>query len=290
MTWAQTASGDGFELNLIDPALLGFGPPGFATVATASKTMDFKGGGGGVDYIDGRALIPVWGKEFDGGTVIGAQLAYRWATVDVSSVLGLPRQTLQSAEIQLTAAHFPTGDRGWVGAVIASPGLSSDFKKTASDDFSFSVIALGGYQFSPKFIAVAAGVYVHSIGEDTFVPGAGFLWRPTPEWSVQITPPIGAIAWSPDKNWTLSLSAYPAGGAWGVDNAGTSHQVAAVKLDDWRVGLAAERKFGPHFRVTAQVGSNFGGKLELRDSSQRVLFGRDLNGSLFGLLGVSWNF
>lgn len=278
------------DMNLIDPALLGFGPPGFSSVVTVSRAMDFSNGGGAVDYTDGRALLPVWAHETEDGTVFGATLAYGWASLDASGALGLPRQNLHTLELQLTAAHFPKGDEGWMGLAIVSPGLATDFKSVSSDDFAFSAIVVAGYQFSPRFTLSAAAFYAHSIGEDTVVPGIGVVWRPNDHWIVQLTPPIGAVGWSPSKDWTFSLSAYPSGGAWGVDQAGQDRNIEAIQLEGWRAGLGVERRVGDHLRLSAQVGMNFGGQLELRDRNGGVLFSRDLDSSPFGLLGAAWNF
>jgi hypothetical protein len=278
------------DMNLIDPALLGFAPPGFSAVITVSKAMDFSNGGGSVDYTDGRALLPVWAHETEDGTVFGATLAYGWASLDASGALGLPRQNLNTLELQLTAAHFPKGDEGWMGLAIVSPGLTTDFKNVSSDDFSFSAIVVAGYQFSPRFTLSAAAFYAHSIGEDTVAPGIGVVWRPNEQWIVQLTPPIGAVGWSPNKNWIFSLSAYPSGSAWGIDQEGKDRNTKAIQLEGWRAGLDMERRVGDHLRLSVQVGMNFGGQLELRDRNGGVLFNRDLDSSPFGLLGAAWNF
>lgn len=280
------------SLGVIDPALLGFGSPGVSAVGTVSEPMDFDGGGGSVKFYDGRSKIPVWSKRFEEGSVLGASLGYGWASLEVdgADALGLERQNLHSLEFQLTAAHFPKSGEGWMGLAIVNPGLKTDFTNVSGDDFSLSAILVGGYQFSPRFTLSAAAVYFHSIGEDRFIPGVGAVWKPNDEWIVQLTPPIAAIGWTPHHDWTISISAYPSGGSWDVDDQGEDGRIEAIKLDGWRSGLGVERRFGDHWRFNFQVGVNFGGELELRDDSERVLFGRDLDPSLFGMVGLAWSF
>ena len=281
---------DETKMDLIDPALLGFGKPGFSTAVTMSGSMDFENGGGSVNYLDGRALIPLWGKESDPETFIGVMLGYGWASLDVDHTLGVDRLSLTTLECQFTAAHFPKSDQGWMGIGIISPGISTDFNHVTGDDFSLSALGVWGYQFSPSFTLSAAGFLNYSLGETMAIPGIGVVWRPTDTLIVQLTPPIAAIGWTPLKDWTFSFSAYPAGGAWDVDREGAGGKVESVKLEGWRTGLGAERKIGEHLRISAQVGVNIGGTLELRDGSDHKLFREDLAPSICGLLGASYAF
>jgi hypothetical protein len=281
---------DPVEMNLIDPALLGFGPPGFSTAFTASGSMDFEKSGGSVDYFDSRTLIPLWGREIDPETFIGVMLGCGWASLDVDRTLGVDRLSLTTLECQITAAHFPEADQGWMGIGIISPGVSTDFNHLTGDDFSFSALAVWGYQFSPRFTLSAAGFFNYSIGETTAVPGIGVVWRPTDTLILQLTPPIAAIGWTPVKDWTISFSAYPAGGGWDVDREGTDGNVERIQLEGWRTGLGVERKIGQHLRISVQAGVNIGGKIELRDGSDRKLFSEDLDPSMFGMIGASYSF
>lgn len=278
------------SMNLLDPALMGFGSPGFKSAMTASQTMDFEDGGGSVDIFDARVLLPVWGTKIAEGTFIGMEFGYTWASLDTTGALGLGRQNLQTLEMQFNAAHFPEEDEGWMGLVIVSPGLASSFDGISGDDFAFNALMVGGYQFSPSLTLSAAAVYFHSIGEDRVYPGVGVVWRPNDEWILQLIPPVIGVGWSPTKDWTLSLSAYPAGGGWDVGNEGTLGNVEAVQLDGWRSGFGVERQIGEHWRLNAQVGLNFGGELKLYDRGGDTIFSRDLDPSLFFLFGAAWMF
>jgi hypothetical protein len=276
--------------NLIDPAMFGLGTPGFGTQVTASGEQEFEDGDGGLDLVTGRVRVPLWAYDFGGGTLLGASCTYNWAALGLGDTLGISNLALHDVSLQLGLAHFPKADAGWMGLAIASPGWASDFSAGSSEAFNFTGVLVAGYQFSPQLTAAVAGVYMHAIGESVALPGVGVIWRPSQEWLVQATAPVFAVGYQASDSIRYSFSAYPAGGAWAVDRVGSGGEVEAVKLQGWRAGLGVEYRLDKHWRITAQAGMNFGGQLELRDSSERVLFGRDLEPSPFALLGVTWAF
>jgi Domain of unknown function (DUF6268) len=276
--------------SLIDPALFGFGPPAFAVEATGSGEMNFENGGGSVSYQDSRALIPLWNKEVNSETFVGATLACGLASLDTNQILGMDRLDLSTVELQFTGSHFPASDSGWMGLGILSPGLTTDFNHLSSNDLTFSILGVMGYQFTPQFTLAGSAYVNYSINQTTAIPGVGIIWRPQDSLIVQLTPPVAAIGWTPTKDWTFSISAYPSGGAWDVDREGKINNVESVKLEGWRTGLGVEHQIGEHFKITTQVGVNLAGKLELRDNSDHLLLNKNLNSSPFGLLGISYLF
>ncbi len=276
--------------DFIDPALFGLGAPGFSTQVTGSGELDFKDGKGGLDLRDGRVRLPLWKYDFGGGTLLGASLTYNWAALGLGDTLGVSNLTLHDVSLQLGLVHFPEADSGWMGLALVSPGLGSDFSAGSSEAFNFNAVLVAGYQFSPQLTVAAAGVYLHSIGETVAIPAIGAIWRPNKEWLVQATAPVLAVGYQASDSLRYSLSAYPTGGAWAVDRAGNDGAVEAVKLSGWRAGLGVEYRADRHWRISAQVGMNFGGQLELRDAAEHVLFGSDLEPSPFVLLGVTWAF
>jgi hypothetical protein len=278
------------SLDLIDPGLFGFGMPGAKTEFTFSAAQDFTAGDGALSLLDGRVRLPVWGRELEEGTMLGASISYGWSALELEldgvPGIGLGPQFLQEVELQLGIVHFPTaaqGDEGWMGIGIVSPGMGGRA-------FAFTAIGLAGYQYSKRFTLAVAGIYRYSLGETLALPGVGFLWQPTPQWLVQATAPVFAIGWKPAPELTYSLCAYPAGGRWGVDHQGTDGKIAGITLESWRAGCGVEYTWRDHWRLTAQVGLNLAGKLELRQAGERVILGRDLESSAFGLLGVAWTF
>ncbi len=277
----------------IDPALLGFGAPGFSIATTGSGTMDYDESSrksGSLDLFDVRVRAPLNGIKLGESAFGGVSLNYQYTYFDATRLLGLKQQTLHSADLQFFLARFPTTNQGWMGILLVNPGISSDFRNLSGDSFSLTAVAVVGYQFSDRLTLAVSGAYNHSIGEDVVVPGVGVIWRPTDTITLQLLPPLVSIGWTPLPEWTFSVTTYPGGGAWNVDRQGTAKNVDAINLELWRAGLGVERRFGDHWRVTAVAGANLGGKIELRDSSQRVLADRDLKPSAFGLLGLAWDF
>jgi Domain of unknown function (DUF6268) len=245
---------------------------------------------GALDLADGRMRIPFWGHRWENGTMMSGSLTYSWTQLGMDNPLGLSSTTLHALDLNLSLAHLPREDQGWMGLLILSPGVATDFDQITRDDVTLTAIGVLGYQISPSLSLAVAGYAHQAAGETTAFPGVGVLWKPTDTTIVQLTPPIVALGWNPQKDWTLSLAAYPTGSAWDVDHSGTDGMVEAIKFSAWRVGLGVEYRIWDHLRLTAQVGVNFGGEIELRDASERVLWGRDLEASPFGLIGAAWTF
>lgn len=273
---------------LIDPALLGFGAPDPAVTVTFSQPLDYSNTPGSIDLFETRLRVPMFGRRFDSGWALGASLIHEYTSADFNGALGLSSADLHALELQLSAACLPVADSGWMGLVIASPGLATEFQGISSDDFGIRVIAVAGYQFSPRFTLAVSGYFEQMVGEQMAMPGIGVLWRPAPDWIAQITPPIGAIGWRAAENLTFNIAAFPSGGAWNLDQDPAA--VDAVILRGFRVGLGAEYCLGQNWRINVLAGMNVGGEIEFRDDAGRVLRESDLESSAFGMIGVSRRF
>lgn len=250
--------------------------------------MDFSDGSGTLDMFETRVRVPLFKRRLDSGLRYGASLIHEYTMADFNGVLGLGRLDLQSLELQMSAGYFPRTSTGWMGLLIASPGLASDFDGLSSDDFTFRVIAVGGYQFSRTFTLALAGYFSHSMEEQRALPGIGIIWRPSPRWAVQLTPPIGAVVWRATDSLAFNLTAFPSGGSWNVnDDAG---RVNGVVISGYRVGAGLEYKLNPTWRFNLLAGMNVGGDFELRDSGNNVIRESDLDAVPFGMLGISCRF
>jgi hypothetical protein len=276
------------SMPLIDPALLGFGKPEPAVTATFSQPLDYSDTPGSIDLFETRLRLPVFGRRLDSGWAFGASLIHEYTSADFNGTLGLGSADLHALELQLSATFLPVADSGWMGLVIASPGLATDLQGISADDFSMRVIAVAGYQFSPRITLAVSGYFEQIVGEQMAMPGIGVIWRPAPDWIVQLTPPIGAIGWRATENLTFNLAAFPSGGAWNLDQDSTA--VDAVILSGFRVGLGAEYRLGQNWRINVLAGMNIGGEIEFRDDAERVLRESDLDSSAFGMIGLSRRF
>ncbi len=271
---------------LIDPAALGFGAPAFTADFTAQGTLDYQNGSGGIDLYEFRALAPL-AKWESGSWLFGTGLNYSGTGADFGGASGLGSTTLHQLEVQLFTAYEEKSSPWWALGFL-SPGIASDFKDLGSDAFAATGLGLIGYHWNAR-LDLAAGVFAgYRLGEAIVLPAVGFIWRPTERCIVQATPPILAIGWQPNTDWTLGLVGYPAGGSWEI--GGKNEAVRQIDLTLWRAALSLERRFGPHWRVSARGGMAFGGEVEFRDASERVLSSSDLDPSPFGALAVKWAF
>jgi hypothetical protein len=271
---------------LIDPAALGFGAPAFTLDTTVQGQLDYQEkGGGSLDLLEVRTIIPL-GKIERGNWLFGAALNYSWTHADFGALRGLGTVELQTIEATLVASFSRETSPWWVLAFV-SPGISTDFSDVGSDSFNGSALGLLGYRLNPR-LDLAIGVFAgYSLGEESVMASAGFIWRPDDQWIVQATPPIVAIGWQPSEDWTISAVGYPGGGSWEV---GEKNAVRQIDLSLWRVALSVERKLGEHWRISARAGVAFAGELELRDSDARVLDSPDLDPAPFGAVAIKWAF
>lgn len=276
------------RVGLLDTALLGFGSPDPAFTATYFQPMDFSDGTGSLDMFETRLRVPLFKKRLDSGWRYGASLIHEYTMADFNGVLGLGRLDLQTLELQMSLSRFPRAESGWMGLLIASPGVATDFDGLSSDDFAFRVIAVGGYQFSRRLTLALAGYFSHSLDEQRVLPGVGIIWRPSNSWAVQLTPPIGAVVWRASESLAFNLTAFPSGGTWDVGEEQSA--VSGVVISGYRVGLGAEYRLGSAWRLNVLAGMNVGGDIELRDSSNNVVREADLDAAAFGMVGVSCRF
>jgi len=274
-------------LELIDPAALGFGFAGFIIDTTVQGRLDYDGReGGGVDLSEVRAIAPV-GKVDLGNWLVAATVNYSWTQADFGGLRGLGTANLHTIEANIVLAYRRADSPWWLLSFI-SPGISTDFNNVSGEAFNASALGLLGYRWYPR-LDLALGVFAdYSLNDVTVMGSIGVIWRPNDRWIVQATPPIVAIGYRPNSDWTISAVTYPGGGKWEV--GGREQDVREVDLSLWRAALSIERKFGPHWRVSARGGVAFGGELELRDSQSRVLVNRDLEPAPFGAVAVRWAF
>lgn len=275
------------RFELIDPAALGFGFAGFTVDTTLQSQLDYDDGrGGGVDLLEVRTITPL-GKVNYGNWLFAATLNYSWMHTDFGGLAGLRTVDLHNFEATIVASYRPTDSRWWLLGFL-SPGISTDFNQVSGDAFSISALGLLGYRWSDR-LDLALGVFAdYSLNEATVLGSIGVIWRPNDRWIVQATPPIIAIGYKPTADWTISAVTYPGGGEWEVGDR--DQNVRQVDLSMWRAALSVEKKFGPHWRVSARAGYSFGGELELRDSAERVIAESDLEPAPFGAVAVRWAF
>ena len=276
-------------VELIDPAALGFGAPAVTLDFTFQNSLDYESESGGLDLLEVRAIAPLAGTK-RGNLFLGAGLNYAGISADFGGFGGQfsqERKDLHTISLQLFAAYDSKASPWWALGFL-TPGLSTDFTDIGSDAFTANALGLIGYHWSDR-LDLAAGIFANwSLSEVMVLPALGLIWRPNDQWILQATPPIIALGYRPTSDWTLGLVAYPGGGAWEVGDS--SDPIRQINLTLWRAALSIEKKFGPHWRLSLRSGLAFGGDLEFRDSTARVLSATDLDPAPFAAAALKWAF
>lgn len=269
---------------LIDPAAFGFGRPGYMLDTAWVGRQDFDGAAGGVDMFELRLIAPLAGWKLGDGR-LGISLGYNFTQLDLNGAMGLGRQDLHNVQAQLTYFWSPQASKWW-GLGFVTPGIATDFKGISSNAFQIAGLGLLGYKLSDTF-SVAGGVFTSYSHEDGRVyPAVGFIWEPKP-FIVQITPPFLVFGWRASDKFTLALSAYPSGGSWDVEQAGA---VRTIDFTGWQGAASVSWRATERLLVSVRGGVNFRGELELRTSSQDVIFNRNVDPAPFAALNVRFQF
>lgn len=134
-----------------------------------------------------------------------------------------------------------------------TPGYYSDLHNKSSDAFRLGARALMITTWTPTIKTVGGIVYLDR-DDYPFVPGAGLIWTPTPDWDIHIAMPKPKVAYRFDANPGRERWAYLAGefggGAWAFEYEG---QDDIMNYSDLRllVGMEQRGPAGPAFRIEA---------------------------------------
>ena len=269
-----------------DVGAFGIGGAGFTFESTWNDSVGLDGGGD-LERLDARLNLPLFSTPLGKGTRFNAGVRYGWDRIELASPVLTDSLYLHTLEANLSLTHFPGQDAtGWFWIAQVGPGMASDFQSLSSDDFQISALGVLGKKFTPTF-SLAAAVYARQqAGEFEAFPGIGLIWEPSPHWQIRLTPPAPSITWSPDPTLNFSLVAWPGGGAWNLADG----PAGRLDLSSFRAGLAAEKRFGDHFRAGIAAGWNFAGSLEIEDRSGRTVLDRDLDDGVFGSFTLRWVF
>ncbi|RBP42380.1 hypothetical protein DES53_10686 [Roseimicrobium gellanilyticum] len=270
---------------LIDPAARGFGKPSYALDFTWQDELSLDDGPGGLEMWEARALVPL-AKFGDENLMFGLSLGYEARGFDLGGEIPIDTD-LHVLETQVAVRWQPKDSRWW-GLGFVTPGLATDFEDVDGDAFNLTALAIAGYQWSDTLDFAGGVVMTYDLGDVKVYPALGFIWEPSKEFIVQATPPIVAVGWRPVDSWTLALVTYPAGGGWSVGSG--EEEVRQIDLTLWRAALSLEKSVGDHWSFSLRAGVSFGGELELRSESERVLRDTDLDPAIFAAAAVKWSF
>ncbi len=133
----------------------------------------------------------------------------------------------------------------WKYWLRLEPGLGSDFESDlGSDAFKVSALALASYQFSERFSGAIGAFYSNELGESTVLPVAGFIYKPSRQWSISLTVPRAQVAYAPTSDWIFSLNAYPSGGSWEIQDPGDEDGTAEFNFGSVRANASIDYRLG----------------------------------------------
>lgn len=148
----------------------------------------------------------------------------------------------------------------WMFGGFFRLGLATDFDHVTSDDLFFDVGGGVGYRLSDRFTIGAGAVVLDIGGDDTFIPGIGFIWQPCDPITVSLLGPVFRASWDPSEDWRLSFDVRSSGGTWNIDSDGDSR---LLNLRSWRAGLHAQRRLTGEWWLEGGAGLTFANKVEL---------------------------
>ena len=194
-------------------------------------------------------------------------------------------EDLHSVELPLYLIHT-TRNSPWIFGAWLKPSLSTDFDHIDSDDI-FVDLALGAaYKFSDRLYLGAGVAGFDLFGNESFVPGPGFIWMPTDEIAVRLIGATFTADWEATEDWRFGIDVRSAGGVWNIDDNNRSR---TLDFTSFRAGLHAHRRIVDSWWVEGGAGFTFANEIDLRTPSglglnENVL--GDLDEGLYGFLAV----
>ena len=184
-----------------------------------------------MDYVDGPAGVDVPGRLYNAG------LDLMWRT---------------------------QWDERWGSMIAVAPAVASDFQSNV-DAVRITGRALATWQWVPDRVTLIFGVVYLDRNDLNVLPGAGMIWKPTPDFRLDLMFPRPKVAWRlghlPEEreDW-LYVSGTLGGRTWAVEReSGISDQLT---LRDYRISLGCERIVEGGGGLFAEIGWVFGRELE----------------------------
>ncbi len=260
--------------------------PGFrlgAATYTHRFSADFDNLPGDVSSDRFDLWAPVLPLNFGDMHVI-ASLGYEATRYDTSAVTLLPEDTLHRVNMPVVFLHDISEE--WIWGAMVMPTYAGN---TGGDAFTYSAALGAGYQWNPNLEVFGGVYYAENFGEEVFVPGIGFVWRPAPRWKVSVLPPMGAISYSLSDKWLLSLYGQYRSPSWNskADAAGPQR---LVNMSSFSLGLKAEYNLGGAFWASLGAGWSMGQNLTVDNTSNNKLVDDDIDASPFVQAGLNLRF
>jgi len=211
--------------------------------------------------------------------------ATNYNTTAAANALMLPEDGLNSLSLPVVFIH-DISDKWMWGAMVMPTYAGS---ASSSDNFTISAGLGVGYNYSEALEVFAGGYYAHDFGNDVFIPGVAFIWRPAPKWEANLLGPMGSVSYSVNENFLLSLYGRYRSPTWFVkaDAAGPDRNVNMASL---QVGVKAE--YNLHSMLWGYVagGYAFAQELDVETKANNTLQKSDIDPSPFVECGLDLRF
>lgn len=253
-----------------------------------SSDADFAGGEGSMGKWEAgiEANVPVFVRD---GFRFTAGVKYRYDRLEFSSA-PIP---LGDSDFDLHRVDVPfnlwgdLSDR-WKLWVRLSPGWYTDFNSVGSDDFILTSLALLSYRWTDSTKIAFGAYYSRDLGEKRFLPAAGLIFEPNPQWSFALTFPRAELAYAPTRDWLLTAGALLNGAGWNIsDPAGGAGDVD-LNYKAIRVGMGIDRRLSGPWWAYLDGGAQFGQEIEI--DGGLAPFSQDLDTSAYVVGGVKLRF
>lgn len=243
--------------------------------------------GGSFEFYQARLVAPLYGKKIGEDWVLAARMKYEYSALEMSEDY-LSHDSLHRVEAG-PMLLYKAKDSRWSGILAANVGLATDWSEVGEDDVVLSVLGSVGYRFSDEFTLLLGAYYSQDFGDARLFPGIGFLWKISPQWTVNLTPPRLRISYAPTDDWRFVAEAYPDGGSWSVE--ASNGEQASLERKTLRAGVRVERKITE--KGFAYLGGGWAMGRELRleeEDSGRLLYESDASNGAYFSAGLNFQF
>lgn len=172
-------------------------------------------------------------------SILALQPGLRTFSLNGPEVVDVPEQLYDA---QLSIVWRKTYSDRWQTNIWLQPKIRSDFE-TSEDNFFFSGGAFAKYTWIPDKFDLYFGALYLDRDDISFLPGAGVIWMPTPDWRYELLLPRPKIAkrlvriGDEREKWAY-LSGQLGGGSFAVTRQ--TGQPDKVTLKDLRLFLGLE--------------------------------------------------
>lgn len=215
-----------------------------------------------------------------------ANIDYRLFIADINTDVIAGRFDLHSLRVPLQAAWMPA-DSKWFLFAILEPGLSTDFNSINKESFDLTASLDLGYQVSSDLVAAIGVYYSRNYGNNLVLPGVGLLWRPVPDFTLEISSNGFVPEWRFRDDWRLRCLFAPMGGRWTVEDHGTPE---TLRITGAKAGIELEHRLASQCWATVGVGTNVLQHLHVEDGHQNDLLDQEVEGSMYVSGTVTWRF